>query len=89
MAEIKEACDKDDEIKYLYPKNTPKFVLPSTRLEDDLKCLMDIFKEEYPVVRHVRTSLILVAYYGFGDASGSGFGTSIQHKSGLKVRHGI
>ena len=46
MAEIKEACDKDDEMKYLYPKNTPKFVLPSTRLEDDLRCLMDIFKEE-------------------------------------------
>ena len=42
-----------------------------------------------PVVRHVRTSLILVAYYGFGDASGSGFGISIQYKNGLKVRHGV
>ena len=89
MTEIKEACDNDNEMKYLYPKNAPKHVLPSTRLEDDLNCLLDIFKGEYPVVRHVRTSLILVAYYGFGDASGSGFGTSIQHKNGLKVRHGL
>ena len=89
MAEIKEAIDKHDEIKYSYPSDAPTYVIPANRLEDDLKCLKRLFESEHPRVRHVRTNMISYAYYGFGDASESGFGSSIERESGLKIRHGI
>jgi len=48
-----------------------------------------LFDTQHPKVRHVRTSEVNVALYGFGDASGSGFGSTIQTQAGLRVRHGI
>ena len=85
VSEIKPAIDTQDEIDYIYPKNAPKFVFPSLRLEDDVDCLIKLFEGKYPQIRHVRTRLISVAYYGFGDASGSGFGSSIEAKGGLRM----
>lgn len=89
MSEIKQAIDKDKEMRYVYPKDAPKYVLSATRLEDYIMCLQKLFSGIHPRVRHIRTKLISVAYYGFGDASGAGFGSSIHRASGLKIRHGI
>ena len=89
ISEIKAVIDTQDEINYIYPKNAPKFVFQSIRMEDDVDCLINLFEGEYPKVQHVRTRLISLAYYRFGDASGSGFGSSIEAKGGLRIRHGV
>ena len=74
---------------YVYPKDIPKYVYPCTRLDDDIDCLLKLFDSEYPMVRHVRSSNVYLALYGFADASGSGFGSTIQTDQGLRVRHGV
>ena len=89
MAEIEAVIDVQDEMDYVYPKNAPKYVFPSPRLENDLNCLLSLFEGDYPKMRHVRTRLISIAYYGFGDASGDSFGSSIENSQGLRVRYGI
>ena len=48
-----------------------------------------MFQSEYPTVRHVRSKQILLAYYGFGDATGSGFGSTFEGKDGLRIRYGL
>ena len=88
-AELKAAKDHENEMDYTYPKEIPKYVYPCTRLEDDISCLMELFNTSHPKVRHVRSSNVYLALYGFADASGSGFGSTIQTKEGLRVRHGI
>lgn len=88
-AEIKAAKAKNDEIQYLYPKDAPSHVFPSTRLEDDVNCLISLFDSDLPKVRHVRSKYISLVLYGFSDASGSGFGSTITTNKGLKIRHGI
>ena len=87
--EKKTAIDSNDEMKYGYPMNAPQFVLPVNQLYDDLQCLRKLFEGDHPKVRHIRIKIISYAYYGFGDASGSGFGSSIERGSGLKIRHGL
>ena len=88
-AEIKAAKDHNYEMGYVYPKDIPKYVYPCTRLDDDLDCLLKLFESEYPKVRHVRSSNVYLALYGFADASGSGFGSTIQTDQGLRVRHSV
>ena len=66
-----------------------KRVLPATRLEEDITCLEKLFESPYPVVRHVRSKLVTMAYYAFGDALGMGLGSIFQYGSGLRVRHGL
>ena len=88
-AELKAAKDHENEMDYTYPKEIPKYVYPCTRLEDDISWLMELFNTYHPKVRHVRSSNVYLALYGFADASGSGFGSTIQTKEGLRVRHGI
>lgn len=67
----------------------PKTVFPVPRLEADLLALKQLFSSHHPIVRHVRSHLVSVVLYGFGDASGLGFGSSIQTNLGLRIRHGI
>ena len=89
VSELKAAKDSGDQIDYIYPTTAPKSVLPASRLDDDLSCLEQLFHGDNPVVRTVRSKLVYVARYGFGDASGGGFGSSIALSKGLRVRHGI
>jgi hypothetical protein len=68
----------------------PEFVTPAPRLADDLKVLSLMFAADRPTVRYVRASRIVVALYGFADASGSGFGSSIQlPNSRVQIRYGM
>jgi hypothetical protein len=42
-----------------------------------------------PAVRVIRPTGVLLVIYGFGDASGSGFGSSFTHASGIVYRVGV
>ena len=84
-AEIKAAKDKDDEIQCLYPKDTSTHVIPSTRLEDDVNCLISLFDTAFPKARHVRSKHISLVFYGFSDASESDFGSTTSTNKGLKI----
>jgi len=66
----------------------PTFVLSVPRLKNDLQALQLFFKPEKPPWRFVRGRKILVATYGFGDASKSGFGSTLQMENGISYRYG-
>ena len=66
----------------------PKRVTSSPRLAWDLEALSSLFDEDAPVRRKVRPSQTAVAIYGFGDASGKGFGSSFVVGDSLIFRHG-
>ena len=70
-------------------KLPPVEVKAANRLLDDVETLIEMTSGEMPPLRVVRSNVIAVAHYGFGDASGSGFGSSIEGPNGLKFRHGL
>ena len=45
------------------------------RLHDDLRALMELLQPEIPPKWTIHTKQGASVVYGFGDASGSGFGT--------------
>jgi ribonuclease HI len=51
--------------------------------------LLDIMKSENPPRRLVRGNMILSVRYGFGDASGGGFGASWESEEGVAYRFGV
>ena len=90
LSEMRASKYSLNQMKFSYStKDAPTEVYPVARLEDDINCLLKLFESPRPTIRHVRSTLVSVAMYGFGDASGSGFGSSIQYSLGLRVRHGI
>lgn len=54
----------------------PKEVKPVPRLEHDLLCLTALTEGDLPAERVVRAKTFIHIIYGFGDASGTGFGSS-------------
>lgn len=75
---------------YARSSKAPTYVYPVPRLEDDIGCLLKLFEGDHPRVRLVRSKNIAIALYGFGDASGSGFGSTLETKNkGLKIRYGV
>jgi hypothetical protein len=68
----------------------PARVTAVPRLQMDLEALLSLFSAPHPPTRYVRATHIQVALYGFGDASGSGFGSSIALPDGCTLfRHGL
>ena len=68
----------------------PEFVTAVPSFQRFLMALSHMFEGEEPALRLVRGSLIKYVGYGFGDASGSGFGSSWLDKSGdLVIRIGM
>ena len=68
----------------------PDSVLAVPRLASDVTSLLHLMRSEQPPLRLVRSSRLAVAIYGFGDASGSGFGSSFATPDGdLHFCHGI
>jgi hypothetical protein len=55
----------------------PRLVMPVPRLEQDLKVLLALTNPLVPPERAVRSKHLLQVCYGFGDASGEGFGSII------------
>ena len=50
---------------------------------------MVLTRDKQPVMRPVRSRRTLTAYYGFGDASGAGFGATVERPNGIHGRHGL
>ena len=66
----------------------PSTVTPVPRFHQCLDVLERIFDEDLPPVVNVRSTSCLVLVYGFVDASGSGFGSTLLVKGKVKYRIG-
>jgi len=71
-------------------RSPPEYVEVVPRLISDIASLTHIMQAECPPRRLVRSLRIAVAIYGFGDASGAGFGSSfVTPDGGVHFRHGL
>jgi hypothetical protein len=69
--------------------DAPEFVTAVPRLHDDLECLLHLFSPPHPPICFARSTKIVTATYGFGDASGEDFGSSFCLPNGTIIfRHG-
>lgn len=59
------------------------------RLCWDVTALLTLMNSELPAEVTLRVSRVLFALYGFADASGTGFGSSLQISEGLSYRIGV
>ena len=75
-------------VKAENPYEYPEKVKPAPRLRDDVKALMNITKFEKPPIVIKNTPKLYIARYGFGDASGGGFGTTLEEEGNIKVYAG-
>jgi len=84
------SADEDDEdaavVRFRTQKKTqdvPRapesgFTPPAPRLLSDLEALTDLTRAELPPLRLARPKNVIYVTYGFGDASGTGRGTTFQ-----------
>jgi len=64
--------------------------IAAPRFKKDLEALLFHSQSKEPTMRQVRSSdVILTAYYGFGDASSDGFGSTVARPGGLHGRYGL
>jgi hypothetical protein len=68
--------------------NHPASVAFVPRLSRDLCALSALFSPPEPTLRLIRGHSIQFALFGFGDASGGGFGSSWETKDGISYRFG-
>ena len=66
----------------------PDSVSAVPRLKKDLMALSELFKSDNPELRLIRGVEVNCALFGFGDASGGGFGSSWEANPGTKYRLG-
>jgi len=69
-------------------KYAPKSGLTMTvpRLLQDVKALMALSESDLPVLRVIRPTSVVHAFYGFGDASGKQFGSTVSRAYGCKAK---
>jgi hypothetical protein len=73
-----------------YTGQPPLKVKAVPRLHTDLEALSSLFSASTPPTRYIRATHTQVALYGFGDASGSGYGSSVALPDGsIFFRHGL
>ena len=65
-------------------KNHPQRIAPVPRLTSDLHALHKMFQFDTPTTVNMRSTRVYQVIYGFGDASGDGFGDSFLQLKGLK-----
>jgi hypothetical protein len=69
---------------------TIRYHMAVPRPIQDLSVLLLPMKDEHPAMRCVRSNLVMMAYYGFGNASSSvGFGSTAELPDGLHSRFGL
>ena len=66
----------------------PESVAPLPMMKSDFSVLLKLFESSSPPKVTVRCSKIFYVLYGFADASGSGFGSSMLTKDGISLRIG-
>jgi hypothetical protein len=81
-----------DERRRRFKKNNesthPEEVTMVPRLKFDLQALKELFSPAEPTLRLVRGESIKCSLFGFGDASGGGFGSSWESNKGISYRFG-
>ena len=92
------ADDEEIEAKHLEKRRLSKEViyapasgatLAAPRFKDDLRALMLLTAERIPPLRVVRPSRRIEVFYGFGDAAGAGFGSTVKGDDGTTLRVGV
>ena len=64
------------------------WITPVPRFHQCLKVLSKMFERELPTIVTVRLTTCQVVVYGFVDASGSGFGSTLLVKRNIEYRIG-
>ena len=67
----------------------PSTVVASLRLADDVQALMTILGGDGPPSVHLRSKKIISVVFGFGDASGTGLGSTFTCENGFTFRIGV
>ena len=70
-------------------QEAPTMVTASPSLINDVKALAEIFEQASVPVVSVRCRKLLTVVYGFGDASGTGLGSTFTCGSGFNFRIGV
>jgi len=81
--------DLDEELKSDDELGPPDCVMPvPRRLEADIEALEVLSSSEVAPKRIIRNTKVVSVVYGFGDASGKGFGTGVKIQGELFYRFG-
>jgi hypothetical protein len=67
----------------------PEQIKGVPRFFKDLFAIKELLEAESPPEVNVRSSMVLAILYGFADASGKGFGSTVMGKDGTRYRIGI
>jgi hypothetical protein len=59
------------------------------RFKEDLESILELASGDKPVMRCVHSRRMLTAFYGFGDASSAGFGSTMMRPRGIHGRFGL
>jgi hypothetical protein len=85
-----EGAESEEEFdEWTHEPEAPTWVFSVPRFRDDMRALQVFFESEKPPLVMLRSKKILVVIYGFGDASGKGFGSSFTHDGGISYRVGV
>jgi hypothetical protein len=90
-AEMRLRSEADDEVEdesQYDHTDAPKNVTAVPRLNWDIGALAKLMRDEKPLLRRVRMRRAMKAYCGFGDASGYGFGATMQIGDDLWFEYG-
>lgn len=66
----------------------PNKVMAVPLLKEGLKALLDLTADAAAPLKVVRVTSAVFVFYGFGDASGKGFGSSFETTDGIYYRYG-
>jgi len=73
-----------------FVQQPPRWVMFTSRMKDDLRALFQMTQGDFPLAQRVCSLQVVCATYGFGDASGDGFGAAILLPNGkIYYRHGV
>jgi hypothetical protein len=78
--------DRKRSFMSMHHVDRPGLVESARRLKGDLQALKELFKPDTPTLRMSRGNHIGAVKIGFGDASGTGFGSSWESKKGISFR---
>jgi hypothetical protein len=83
--------DEDqEELAYLMAhEGAPETVRPVPRLPDDVRALSVLLSQPTPPSVTLRSKVIFLVKYGFGDASGKGFGATFALRGAISYRIGV
>jgi hypothetical protein len=80
--------DEDWSREEVEVEEVPILVKAVPRFKDDVACLSKLLSTENPPLKRVRSKHTAKVFYGFGDASGSGFGATMQIDDGIHYQYG-